>query len=55
MDVKWQTASLRQIVDCYAKGFEPPKGQFIHTWDWFLDQQKGVVVFALYLGKDNDE
>lgn len=51
IEIKTQVHSLDEVMDYFAKNFQPFDGEKIVTTEWYLDQSKGKVVFRLYVQK----
>ena len=54
MRVEYQEVPLEEVISYYSDDFEPV-GVLIDSCEYFLDIQKGVVVFKLYTEDAKDE
>jgi hypothetical protein len=50
--IEYQEISLEDIMRYFVEGFQP-KGndEQVLNYDWFLDAQKGKVIFRLFIGE----
>lgn len=45
----WQTHKLDEVLQYFADGFTTNEGETIFDRDWWIDAQKGEVVFRLFI------
>lgn len=46
-EIQWQEHDLDDIIQYFAKGFQPPKGKEIIRYEFWIDPQKRAVIFSL--------
>ncbi|MEK6884706.1 MAG: hypothetical protein AABY22_34055 [Nanoarchaeota archaeon] len=53
--IQYKEEKLSNVIAYYVKGFEPPKGEDLFHYEYFLDINKKVIVFKLYLDKNRND
>jgi len=55
MTIVWQDYPVEDVVQFFAKAFEPKPGQEIVRSEWFYDPAKGRMIFKLFVTEVDDE
>jgi len=53
--IVWQTHKFNEVLRYFADGFTAKEGETISDRDWWIDTQKGEVVFRLTIETDKEQ
>ena len=52
MRIEYQEITIQHVLDYFVKGFRMRRHEKITSYKWFYDAHKEVVVFRLFLEKE---
>lgn len=55
LTVNYQEIPLAKVFESFAKGFVPPEGKKVNRYETFVDTDKGVVLFKLYIEEPDED